>query len=241
MRLLAIATVFLAAAAFVRAQDAASTPFRQRSPSPTEETPAAQGRRRLPAPSRSRARPPRSGRSKPTRRAFELATPLPSPIDNVSLAPGRDSCRHSGGRIARVHSEGGSDFHAATNCHGNHHAETAPPPRPVTTRPDATGPFHRAKRDRHSETETDRDRNAKTQADDADSSRSSPTPRPTAEPNSEADRHANSETHHHANAEANRQPPSFDSQRPSQRVPTPKPSPTPSPPQFQRRNHRQAR
>ncbi len=39
MRLLTIATVFLAASPFVRAQDAASTPFQHRSPSAIEESP----------------------------------------------------------------------------------------------------------------------------------------------------------------------------------------------------------
>lgn len=39
MRLFVLATVFLAAAALVRAQDAASTPFQQRSPATTDESP----------------------------------------------------------------------------------------------------------------------------------------------------------------------------------------------------------
>jgi uncharacterized protein DUF4440 len=92
MRLLAIATVFLAASPFVRAQDAASTPFQHRNPPPTEEsaTPA-------PAP-KSRATPtPETAETftlqpmaSPTLEAIPtptlepIASPLPKPTATIA-------------------------------------------------------------------------------------------------------------------------------------------------------------
>lgn len=63
MRLLAIATVFLAASPFVQAQDAASTPFQHRSPSPTEES------------------------ATPTPTSKPRATPTPEPTETFTLQP----------------------------------------------------------------------------------------------------------------------------------------------------------
>jgi ketosteroid isomerase-like protein len=79
MRLLAIATVFLAASPFVRAQDAASTPFRHSSPSPTEES--------------ATPTPTPKPRGTPTPEPTEtftlqpLATPTLEPIPSPTLEP----------------------------------------------------------------------------------------------------------------------------------------------------------
>ena len=79
MRLLAIATVFLAASPFVRAQDAASAPFPHRSPSPTEESAA-------PTPtSKPRATP--TPESTETFTLQPMATPILEPIPTPTLEP----------------------------------------------------------------------------------------------------------------------------------------------------------
>ena len=79
MRLLAIATLFLAASPFVRAQDAASTPFHHRSPSPAEESATA-----APTP---RVRPIPTPEETETLTLQPRATPIFEPIPTPSLEP----------------------------------------------------------------------------------------------------------------------------------------------------------
>lgn len=67
MRFLVTAIVFLAAAQFLRAQDAASTPFLQRSPTTVEESP--------------------TPTSKPTPSAAETMTPTPKPTAKPTATP----------------------------------------------------------------------------------------------------------------------------------------------------------
>jgi ketosteroid isomerase-like protein len=79
MRLLAIATLFLAASPFVRAQDAASTPFRHRSPAPAEESAAA-----APTP---RLRPSPAPEEMETLTLEPKEVPIFEPIPTPSLEP----------------------------------------------------------------------------------------------------------------------------------------------------------
>jgi hypothetical protein len=93
MRLLAIATVFLAASPFVRAQDAASTPFQHRNPPPTEEsaTPTlAPKSRAIPTPESTETftlQPMASPTLEaiPTPTLEPIASPLPKPTSTIAI------------------------------------------------------------------------------------------------------------------------------------------------------------
>lgn len=89
MRLFVLATVFLAAAALVRAQDAASTPFQQRSPATTDESPTPTATAR-PTPSATPKPSPRPS-VKPLESATpdvtETQTPKPAATATATLKP----------------------------------------------------------------------------------------------------------------------------------------------------------
>jgi ketosteroid isomerase-like protein len=87
MRLFVFATVFLAAAALVRAQDAASTPFQQRSPAAIDESPTPTPTTRPTGTPKPSPRPSVKPLETATPDVIETQTPKPAATATATLKP----------------------------------------------------------------------------------------------------------------------------------------------------------